>query len=247
MRHFRASILLLGLIFSSAALAELKVYDVDVKYRQEVFAALRSVLSTESPMTASGTVAMLPTGQILIDTSAGGHAQVAAVLDAINARQAEAAPRVTLRYWAVLGSREAAGGSAPPPILSDVLDELRRVHGDLEFGVVGNATLVTESGQSGSLDGQPLSVHQQAYVQGETLNTQLSISFFFEVPTGQAQSPDGGNVFQATRRERQQVTLSTSLERDEFVVVGENTIGQNTINQGELHGTIFYIVHWPAD
>lgn len=245
MRILRAPILLFTLIFSSSALADLAVYDVDARYRQEVFAALRGILTPQRSPVAIGQIQMLPTGQILIDTSPEMHEQIAAVIRAIDERESEPAPRVTLRYWAVLGSRDADADSDTPEILSNVLAELRRIHGDLSFRVLGNATLVTASGQQGELDGEPLSVGQEAYVEGETLNTELEIRFFYRTMPAQFQAGNPQvNAFQTTQTGVQRVELNTSMRRGEFVVVGENTIRQNTISHGELAGTIFYIVHW---
>lgn len=245
MRRFRAPILLTALMLSTAAMAELKVYDVDAQYRQEVFEALTGVFSARhADFPQSGRVEMLPTGQILVDTTPDRQAEVAAVLEAIDQRQADAAPRVTLRYWAILGSREAPGDAETPEILADVLADLERVHGDLAFRVLGNATLVTESGQSGSLSGQPLSIRQQTYVQGSRLNAELSISFTYPFITGQFSAGNQPNPFQTLAREEQSVTLKTSMEPGEFLVVGENSINTVTANSGELSGTIFYVVQW---
>jgi hypothetical protein len=245
MRILRAPILLFILVFSSNALADLAVYDVEAKYRQEVFAALRGILTPERS-DVIGQIQMLPSGQILIDTSPQMHEQIAAVIRAIDERQSEAAPRVTLRYWAVIGSRAANAESETPDMLSNVLDELKRIHGDLSFRVLGNATLVTESGQQGELDGEPLSVRQEAYVEGETLNTDLEITFLYRAMSGQFQANANVQVnsFQTIQANEQRVELNTSMRQGEFVVVGENTIRQNTISHGELDGTIFYIVHW---
>jgi hypothetical protein len=257
MRHLRTGLLLLGLITATSALAELRVYDVQEKYRQEVYTALRGVLRPPN-QGASGQIEMLPTGQILIDTSAEMHEQVAAILEDINAYQVEATPRVTLRYWAVLGTHDELRDPAPaasdavPEILSDVLDELRRVHGDLSFRLIGNATLVTESGEQGGLQGDPLTVNQVAWVQGSTLNAELSIRFAYAVQSRPftANNDDGGsgesNPFSTISRDSQSVSLNTSIAQNEFVVVGENTIRVNTVDQGNLDGTLFYIVHWPV-
>lgn len=261
MRHLRTCLLLLGLIATTSALAELRVYDVQEKYRQEVYSALRGVLRPQNQQ-PSGQIQMLPTGQILIDTSAQMHEQVAAILEDINAFQVEATPRVTLRYWAVLGTRgdsqdsQVPDGGAVPEILADVLEELRRVHGDLSFRLLGNATLVTESGQRGGLQGDPLTINQIAWVQGATLNAELTINYEYTVQTGQfrsrsddSDSGGGVNPFTTIQRERQGVSLNTSIAQNEFVVVGENTItfSRSADDQGNLDGTIFYIVHWPVD
>jgi hypothetical protein len=220
MRHIRALILLLGLGMTTGALAEMRTYDVEARYRQEVYSALSVVLSSQ------GRVQLLPTGQLLIDTSPEMHAQVNAVLESIKNQRVVATPRVTLRYWAVLGTKaspqdpDIGAGQEVPSILSDVLAELRRVHGNLAFRLYGNATLVSDSGQYGDLSGETLNIHQRAYVQQSMLNVELSIGFELQ-------------------RFKQGVNLHTSLKPNEFVVVGENTI----LNSD---GTIFYIVQWPV-
>lgn len=235
MRTFRTCAALLILSLPGAALAELRAYDVDFRYRQEVFEALRDVLTQNpnymvAPGAAVGRVQQLPTGQILVDATPAVHEQIAAVLDAISARQTEAAPQVTLRYWAVLGTRGAADAGSLPETLRDVLDELERIHGDLGFRVLGNAALMTESGQEGELDGDPLSIWQRTYVQGSTLNAEVSVAFRYV-----------RNVTaERSGLQTQRVELKTTIGAGEFVVLSENTI-----DNGELDGTLFYIVHWP--
>lgn len=246
MRQLRALIFLLGLTLAVGAQAELRTYEVDARYRQEVYAALKSVLNPNEHV-SSGQVSLLPTGQLLIDTSAEMHEQVAAVLESISNYHVEATPRVTLRYWAVLGTRDTAQnpgvgeGAEVPEVLSGVLDELRRVHGDLSFRLYGNAMLVSESGQRGQLSGEPLNIQQLAYVQPSVLNVELRINF--EYVLRGATSTDNGQTngprAMGWRIPPQGVFLQTSLEPNEFVVVGENTI-----RDGGIDGTVFYIVQW---
>jgi hypothetical protein len=252
MTQIRALILLLGLGMTTGALAEMRTYDVEARYRQEVYTALRGVLSPEGVTPAQGRIQLLPTGQLLIDTSAEMHAQVAAVLQSIKNHQAEATPRVTLRYWAVLGTKGSpqdsriGGDMEVPEILSGVLDELRRVHGDLAFRLYGNATLVSESGQEGDLSGETLNISQRAYVQESKLNVELAVRFNYTVVAEQYRGSGGGQgiPFQAIQRFEQGVKLNTSLEPNEFVVVGENTIRNSDRVTGGIDGTIFYIVQW---
>lgn len=250
MTQIRALILLLGLGMTTGALAEMRAYDVEARYRQEVYTALRGVLSPEGVQSPPGRIQLLPTGQLLIDTSAEMHVQVAAVLESIKNHQAEATPRVTLRYWAVLGTKGSpqdssiGAGMEVPSILSDVLDELRRVHGDLAFRLVGNATLVSESGQEGDLSGETLNISQRAYVQESKLNVELAIRFEYTVDIGGFRG--SGEPLPLLQRFRQGVKLNTSLEPDEFVVVGENTIRNSDRVTGAIDGTIFYIVQWPV-
>jgi hypothetical protein len=232
-------------MLSTSAFAELKVYDVDAQYRQEVFAALRGVLEA---VHGGGPVQLLPTGQLLINATPEMHEQVAAVLRAVSEYDADPVPRVTLQYWLVLGTSESAGNTDTPTMLRGVLDEIRQVHGPLSFRVLSNATLVTDSGRQGENNGG-LQVHQLAYVQGTTLNVELRIGYEFQVVTGQVQGGAETNPFQTVQREYQGIQLNTSMARDEFVVVGENTIGTNIVGPGatDEDGTVFYIVHWPAE
>lgn len=254
MTRFRALILLIGLGMTTGALAELRTYDVEARYRQEVYTALSGVLNPGGSEPAKGRVRLLPTGQLLIDTSAEMHTQVAAVLESIRSHQAEATPRVTLRYWAVLGTKGPqpqnvgiGAGMEVPEILSDVLDQLRRVHGDLVFSVYGNATLVSESGQQGELMGEPLTIRQRAYVQESKLHVELAIRADYAVVVSQQGGSGDGQAtpFQSFRIQ-QGVELNTSLEPNEFVVVGENTARNSDRVKGGIDGTIFYIVQWPV-
>ena len=75
----------------------------------------------------------------------------------------------------------APAGAPPPNALGDVLAELERLHGDLQFRVIGTAALTTDSGQSGGVSGTALEVQQTAFVQGETLNA--TIQMFLSAPS----------------------------------------------------------------
>jgi hypothetical protein len=230
------AIVLLSLI-SSTAWADLKTYDVPPQYQQEIYNALARVLNPEGQPT-QGRVQLLPSGQILVNASAETLQQVEAVLQTIRARPAEATPRAALRYWAVLGSRTAAAGpqgSAPPSVLSDVLGELKRMHGDLTFRVLGTAAVVTESGEEGQIDGMPLDVEQQAFVQGDRLNAEIDLRL-----TG-----FGGPDADIALLPIGSLSVHTSLRRGEFVVLGEGELHER---QGAgLDGLVFYIVHWPEE
>jgi hypothetical protein len=242
MTRIRVTAIGLFLLISCNAWADLKTYDVDFQYRQEVYEALRGVLLDNSgalsnSATASryGRVQLLPSGQILVDAAPETLVQVEAVIRAVRERPAGAAPRVSLRYWAVLGTR--AGGNAAdapstmqvPSVLGDVLAELERFHGELAFRVIGSAAVVTESGQPGEVDGMPFSVEQEAYVQGQTLNANIAMRL---------ESTDPTNFFEG------ELEVRATLQRGEFVVLGESTL-RSTQQGGGLDGTLFYIVHWP--
>lgn len=240
MRTFAATVALMSLSLPAGALAELRTYSVDPQYRQEVYQALAGVLS-DRPQPI-GRVERLPTGQFLVDTSPELHAQIETILDDIAAQQPAAAARVALRYWVVLGSRNAGDDAGLPVVLRETLDELEAIHGDLGFRVVGNASLVTESGQPGELEGNPLSIEQEAYAQGNILNADLEIQFLYTFMTGQTNTNQQGNPFETVQRWVQRVELRTTLEAGDVVVLSENSI-----DGVDLDGTLFYIVHWPGE
>jgi hypothetical protein len=136
----------LALSISSNGWADLKTYDVDPQYRQEIYSALKQMLDpTGNPLVPSqGRVELLPTGQLLVNASPETIAQLDTVLQAIRTSAVAPTPRAQLRYWAVFGSRAPAAqppGTAPPNILDDVLAELERLHGELMFRVIGTAAL----------------------------------------------------------------------------------------------------------
>ena len=243
------AVVLLSLI-SSTAWADLKTYDIDPRYRTEIYEALRNILNPDQGaiMPAHGRVQLLPSGQILVNASPETITQVDAVMKALQARPVEAAPRVTLRYWAVLGTRAQAGaanalGTSPPPVLNDVLAELRRLNGELAFRVIGTATAVTESGQYGEVEGMTLSVSQTAHVQGNTLNANIAMELVGDAPP-QLQMQGQPQLFVTApgRLEIGEVNVNTALRRGEFLVLGESHYQVRG-----LEGPVFYIVHWAEE
>jgi hypothetical protein len=231
MTRFRLSVAALLCLISTSAWADLRTYDVDFQYRNEVYEALRNLLTVYPGQVNTGSygiVQLLPSGQILVNATPETLEQVDQLLRAIRARPAAATPRVTLRYWAVLGTPSDLTANSPanralPPVLNEVLAEVRRFHGNLAFRVLGTAAVVSESGQSGEVHGGGLIVNQTAHVQGDTLNADIEITLHYD-PEGIASGVD----------------VQTSLGRGEFVVLGENTQWA-----GDIQGTLFYIVHWP--
>jgi hypothetical protein len=239
MTSIRLPAIALALLISGNAHADLQTYDVDPQYQQEIYEALRRILEPQGQPT-QGRVQLLPTGQILVNASVETLSQVEQVLQAIRTRSTPAAPRVALRYWGVLGTRRGdaaanAVGSTPPAALDDILGELRRLHGELTFRVIGAAAVVTSSGQQGVLEGATLSVEQTAHVQGDTLNADISMQLI-----GIAPPPIG--VFNGG-----ELDLRATLKRGEFVVLGESYFQRGAIEPGPdpiIQGPVFYIVHW---
>lgn len=230
-------IAVLALTISATAGAELKTYDVPPQLQQEIHAALERILNASGPGIVQGgsygRVQLLSTGQIIVNAPPETLEQVDQVLAAIRARPAAPAPRANLYYWAVLGSRAAAGdppGTPPPSSLNEVLEELRRLHGDLEFRVIGSASLATESGIPGSVSGTALEIDQSAYVQGETLNASIRMHLEGALPAS-----DPPAQFQIGS-----INVRTALRRGEYVV-----LGQSEVAAGGLEGPVFFIVHWP--
>jgi hypothetical protein len=228
---------------------------VDPRYQQEIYSALKQVLSSE----IHARVELLPSGQILVNASVQTLEQVDQVLQAIRSRPVAAAPRAELRYWAVLGrptpdSTANAPQPAVPSVLNGVLAELERAHGNLTFQVLSTAALVTESGQFGEVGGA-LAIEQKAYIQGDSLTATVSMALhanaipvapgapimLMSAPGAEPQSP-------AAR-----VAVATTLQRGEFVVLGESDVrtgmrvaGQRSGPESMLGvgGPVFFIVHW---
>jgi hypothetical protein len=224
---------------SMQAWADFRAYEVEARYRQEVYEALRDLLAPRGANTfALGKAEMLPTGQILVDAAPETHQQIEAILQGISELQPSPAPRVTMRYWVVLGSEEAAPQANIPELLRDVVDELQRVNGGLSFRVVGSATLVTDSGQRGVLEGRPVSIEQESYADGSTLYADIEIRFVYPE---RFRRTTQANIADEVRLQEQVVDLQTTIQAGEFVVVGENTVDTE-----ELDGKLFYIVHWPT-
>ena len=71
-------------------------------------------------------------------------------------------------------------------------------------------------------------------MQGDTLNARHRNDFAWRAsaaPQGPGAATSIGNL-----------TVRTTLERGQFVVVGENAV-----QSGGLEGPVFYIVYWPAN
>src|SRR5512139_3306477 len=100
MPRLRLPVVALALSIASNAWADLKTYDIDPQYQQEIYSALRDVLNAPGQPT-NGRVELLPSGQIVVNAGPETLAQVDQVLQALRARPATAAPRVELQYWAV--------------------------------------------------------------------------------------------------------------------------------------------------
>lgn len=231
MNRLRLLIMTLAFGLSTAAWAELRTYDVDPQFRQEIFSALNSILNPGGGVVNGGSygrVQLLPSGQLLVNAPPETLEQVDQVLQAIRNRPAAAPPRADLHYWAVLGSRPNAAnppGTPVPSSLNDVLAELQRLHGDLQFRVIGTASLATESGAPGRVTGMALEVEQSVYVQGDSLSAAIDMQLEGRLP---AKFDIGG------------LTVRTALQRGEFVV-----LGQSELVGSDVAGPVFLIVHWP--
>ena len=103
MARLRLPVIALTLLTSTNAWADLKTYDVDPQYQQEIFTALRSVLEPQGLLPA-GRVQLLPSGQILVNADADTLKQVEQVMQAVRTKSVAATPRVALRYWGVFAA-----------------------------------------------------------------------------------------------------------------------------------------------
>ncbi|HEU4618066.1 MAG TPA: hypothetical protein VFV10_08490 [Gammaproteobacteria bacterium] len=223
--HRIVPVALAALLACSAARAEIKAYDVDARYRQEVYRALRDVLQTDHApfIGAVGEVSLLPTGQILVDGPDDVQAQVAAVLDAIAKKAAAETPppshSALLRYWVLFGVPGQQTADAVPTVLDGVVRELEGAHGEMAFTVLDTASLSSESGETGQLHTKTLKVTQRIFTSKETLNASITIDH-----------QDEG------------LSVNISLHPGEFAVLSEGSVEND---QGRK-GLLAFVVNWPA-
>lgn len=217
MTSIRIVCAVLGLAISGLAAAEAKVYDVDARYRAEVVEALKIIFGEEhiNPG-ARATISILPTGQVLIDASPTRHVEIEQILDAIAERGVSESPTAMLRYWVLLGEPNGDGASVPS-MLEPVVNELRAAVGDLNFSIVGTASLVATSGKQAFSGSETLEIMQTLTINGESLN---------------------GNIY--VGHEQQELTLEVSMDRGDFLVLGDSMIqvDENT------RGVLAFVVHW---
>ena len=211
------------LLAATAARAEIQVYEVDAQISGEVVGALNDAVQKQCAGIAGKqcSARLLPSGQLLVEAPAETHAQIAAVLKAVSAHRAGPAPRVTLRYWVVVGTAGAASDAgakrAPPAALQPVLNQLERVYGDLQFNVAGTAA-VTSDGAAALLPSRrrPLEVSQSARAVGDSLTASVNLSY---------------------KDADQELAVTVTIKRGEYLVLGEQSAAEGA-------GTTFYIVNW---
>jgi hypothetical protein len=205
--------------------AEMKVYDVDIQYREELMEILQRLYfypEDGEERRRRATVEMLPTGQVLIDASAQTHQEIAGVLKAIEAAKPAGSPTLTLRYWVLSGrpnEPDAADGGLR--MLGPVLKQLEEVHGELGFSVDASLGLTGESGIQTEAGGKPLFVQQLAITDGSTMNLKLELGH-------------------ENNQMQQGVATSLTMQQGEYVVLGERSEAVDG-----KPGMLFYVVHWP--
>jgi hypothetical protein len=210
------------LLAASAAQAEIRIYDVDSLYRQEVQNALDRVLRREYPgKPFYGTVEMLPTGQLLIEAPPQGHGQIEAILAAIRARTQASPPRMMLRYWVLSGVPDRPDSTTGNMrMLAPVLSELEDIHGDLGFQIIDTVTLTSQSGGDAEMDSEQLEIFQRGYSDGRIMNAEIELQF-------ERDSID------------YQIRAEFTISPREFVVLGESSADID-----DTRGMVFYVVHW---
>ena len=210
------------LLATSPVKAEMQLYDVNFQYRHEVYEALRAILESDQAGKENyGKVELLPTGQILVDAPDQTQQQVARVIAAIDQHDNEPPPSVTLKYWVVYGGGSGNGtSSAVLKNLKPVLDDLRKIYGDINFQVLDSLSLVSETGSRAHLSGRRLRVEQRIHFNENQINANIELAYHGPEP--------------------QNLGVKVSLKRGEFLVLGESTIqDQDTVGQ------MFYVVSWP--
>lgn len=240
--HTLAPLLALVLVVGTAS-ADTSLYDLPAKNAKEIAEALGHVLTAQCTSNNGATnpgmcrVELLPTGQLLVEAPAASQAQVAAVLKAITARSAAPAPRATLQYWVIYGApgkSDASDGSLKP--LNAVVQQLKRVHGELGFSVLDTVSITTQSGTSGGSRGGSLNVNETLHASGDDLDLSASLQF--------APRPLFGDL-------NVNLSVSVTIKRGEFVVLGERTAvevqgepGKGDLDVRQKPGMLFFVVNW---
>jgi hypothetical protein len=237
------------LLLAAAAFADTAVYDLDAKNAPEIAKAIQATLTARcatipsTVLTVSPSmchVELLPTNQLLVEAPAPAQSQIAVALKAIAARNATAtpAPRITLQYWVLYGDPgkpDAADASLKP--LDAVLQQLKRVHGELGFSVADNVSITTQSGASGSAHGGALNIDHTIRASGDDLNLLTRLQF--------APRPLLADL-------NVNLSVNVAIKRGEFVVLGERgavEIGHDDASKGQVElrqkaGMLFFVVHW---
>lgn len=235
MRLMSISIAAAAILASGAAEAGLKVYDVDARYRAEVYRALKAVLQN-GPSGATGQVSMLPAGQILVDASDDVQKQVAAVLEAV-AKKAAAEPgtaaesrSVLLRYWVLFGVPGEQQAGATPAALAGVIRELVNAHGQMSFTVLDTASLSSEPGDMGTLETKTLTVTQKVLPGTDMLNASVTIDH----GSRSADAPP--------QQSKQTLVVKIALRPGDYAVLGDSSVADDKGRKGLLA----FVVNWPA-
>ena len=213
-----------GILFAFQAQASTQVYDVDPTYRQEVLEVLERLLNPEiqGQMERRGSVQLLPTGQILVDTvSDQRQGEVAAILASIAAHEPGPTPTVTLRYWLLHGEPGGENAAGLPDTLDEVIRELEEVHGPLGISILSAATVSGQSGKSTFYESEVWEIMQEVVVSGASnrLNADLFI----------------GNEYQ-------ELAVDLTMRRGEFIVLGAGSSPTLTEN-----GVMALVVNWPEN
>lgn len=209
--------------WATQAGAEIRIYDVRPEYLQEVADLLEEIFSADvDPNTYPdlyGRVQLLPSGQILVDASEDRQTEVARVMAALEASPATEFPSVALRYWVVFGVPGGEDSNTLPAALAEPLRELDAAQGPFGFTLLDSATVMSRAGRYGGLESETLEIMQRVYPNGDRINADVN----FE-------------------HELQELTVQFSLERGEYLVLGNGT----ATNEEGTRGTLAVIVHWPT-
>lgn len=213
--------LFLGLAAATlqAEVPEMRVYDIDIQYRNEIHDALWSLLSP--PGGPFGVVKLLPTGQLLVASDAKTHEQIARVLKDIETGAPSKTPRITLRYW-VLAGIDGRPPAKLPPMLDPVVDQLQAVHGELNYEIIDSVSVTGQSGSRSEVENSRLSVSQTVWTDGSSIDAQIEFAH-------------------KDQDTRQTITGSFSMGPGEFLVLSERTL------DSDRKTLLFYVVHWPGN
>ena len=224
MKLHRALMILILVFISFAVQAEMRTYNVDIKYRSEIEGILVDFLEMDLPERGrAGSARLLPNGLLLVEAPPDIHEQIARIIADIAKHPPDPAPRVTLNYWVLSAAPgEADVKSEDLKTLAPVLDRLEEVYGELGFEVLDNLSLTNSAGSGSNLQGNTLTVNQWTASDGSILNADISLKYH-------------------TSETLNQLHTEFSIKQGEFVVLGRS----NKLFEG-VKKWLFYIVTWPV-
>ncbi len=156
--------------------AELKIYQVPAAYRAEAGGIIRALLrrGKEAPL---GSVAVGPTGQLLVTAPASFHPGVAQFVARLHSEKPKPVASVALSYWVLVGvpSQKATPAAQMEPALGPVVEAIQKANGSMSFRLLERLRLSSVSGESAQTKGAVVHVRQTATAYDDRVLAELEI------------------------------------------------------------------------